>query len=476
MLGFAADRSAVQAWEVPGVSGENGGTETFKLCYASIAINIPAMEETPAANTTVLELQSIVLPNLQTWTFQHQSSDPSDPAGTNYGDISQITLPNGGTITYQYARESGTCNGLVLCITSRTVNAGNGNQVWKYAWGNTLNAAGNYTNTVTDPLQNDVQHLFPPAGTSAAPEPRGQYEVQTVYYQGLYTQNQVLNTVTTNYLYQNPNGTIFSAFPQTVTTTMNGLTSEKALMYATVDVNGNTLTKGNQITDEKDYDFGSGSAGALLRDTQTVYEFQTSGGAPYLASNLINLVASSSTYNSGSMLLAQTQYNYDEAAYLTPSTITTQHGSAPLSARGNPTTTIGTLSGSTNPQTHTNWYDTGEVYQQIDALSQTTTYSYSSTYAGSLPTQIANALTQPTTYTYDFNTGKITAIEDPNNNSISYQYNDPMGRLKSVTFPDVYPGTTVHGQRSYQYNDSASPVNVVETVTQTPNAKRRRGI
>src|SRR5579864_7365172 len=72
--------------------------------------------------------------------------------------------------------------------------------------------------------------------------------------------------------------------------------------------------------------------------------------------------------------MAETDYVYDESAYLTASNISTQHGSAPNPVRGNLTTASRWLNTSTSPVvSHTNWYDTGEVYQAVDPLGHTTT-------------------------------------------------------------------------------------------------------
>ena len=50
---------------------------------------------------------------------------------------------------------------------------------------------------------------------------------------------------------------------------------------------------------------------------------------------------------------------------------------------------------------------------------------------------------------------------DANLQTTTYSYNDSMGRLTDVLYPDVYPGSSTHGETIYTYNDTASPVNVV---------------
>src|SRR5262249_45542315 len=73
------------------------------------------------------------------------------------------------------------------------------------------------------------------------------------------------------------------------------------------------------------------------------------------------------------------------------------------------------LNTSTNPVvSHTNWYDTGEVYQSIDPLGRATTHSYDSYYAGAYSTKTCNPLNQCVSGTYDFNTGLLTSLTDAN--------------------------------------------------------------
>jgi YD repeat-containing protein len=453
--------STVYKWQVPGV---NGGTETFKFCMATVSGALPKVSGSGTQSFQSPDLQSIVLPNGQTYTFQYVSRDPSDPSSINYGDLSQITLPNGGTISYTFARfEPGNGTYPVLFITSRSIDAqdGQGPHTSTYSWDTT--PSGAYTNVATDAAGNATAHVFPcrnPTSSSCA------NETQATYYQGLVSQNVVLKSTTTAYTYQASN--ILGndgAFPTSKTITLDtGQQAKKALSYAVVDSGTGLIS--NQVTDQKDYDYGSGGVGSLIREIQTSYLFQSNSS--YLNANLLNLTSSSSTYSSTGSLAAQKTFTYDEGAYLTSSGISTQHVGV-SSPRGNLTTATSWLNTGTSPQSHSNWFDTGEVYQAIDPLSHTTTYAYSTAYAGSLPTQVTNALNQSTTYAYDFDTGKVTSVTDPNQQTITYSYNDPLGRLTEVLYPNVYPGTSVHGERSYTYNDLSSPVNVVESDVVTPS-------
>jgi len=58
------------------------------------------------------------------------------------------------------------------------------------------------------------------------------------------------------------------------------------------------------------YDYGSGAAGALLRQTNTQVQWQANGS--YLTANLLNLPASVAVLDGGAHQVAQTTFGYDE--------------------------------------------------------------------------------------------------------------------------------------------------------------------
>ena len=90
-------------------------------------------------------------------------------------------------------------------------------------------------------------------------------------------------------------------------------------------------------------------------------------------------------------------------------------------------------------------------------------YAYSSTYAGSLPTAITNALNQTSNYGYDFNTGLLTSAEDPNNLTTTYTY-DNMWRLASVSYPDG--GSAVITREETTFPDTAT---LTKNITSSQN-------
>ena len=78
-------------WSVP---GPNGVTENYKFCYVVVTINIPpGPDNAQAGGGTSTKLQSILLPNGQTWDFQY--NDPGDGSMYNqFGSKFRHTYPS----------------------------------------------------------------------------------------------------------------------------------------------------------------------------------------------------------------------------------------------------------------------------------------------------------------------------------------------------------------------------------------------
>ena len=181
-----------------------------------------------------------------------------------------------------------------------------------------------------------------------------------------------------------------------------------------------------KVTDQKEYDYGQGAPGPLLRETKTTYQWQVD--SRYLTANLLDLPASVQVFDGVGHLCAETDYAYDEGT-LASSGVTTQHGAPPSAVRGNLTTVTRKLSATpcqagatwTSVSSHTAYFDTGEVASSTDPLGHTATHSYDAAYAGAYPTQTCSpqtgAIRHCVSGTYDFNTGLLTSLTDENNRS-----------------------------------------------------------
>jgi RHS repeat-associated protein len=461
---------AVTTWQPPGF---NGDTLTYKFCYAEIALNIPDTGIANGGETgTPIKLQSVILPNGQTWTFEYNSQNPGDPAPPegqtwNYGDLTKITLPTGGIISYTYNLKPSSTT-ISMWAASRTVktSASDPGGTWQYlldAWSNSGS-----TMRVRDPNSNDTVHTFLNYGFTTRPS---FMETATKWYSGSYTSGTVLRSSATTYstvgLYGGtPDQTAGEviAFPTKVVTTLdNGKVTETDTAYCCsftaswADASSTSMTYGRP-SDVKVYDYGSGAHGSLLQEKKTTYEFQSNSS--FAVANLLDAVATEDVYDGSGNHLSDTAYSYDESTYLTSSGFGTsvQLDTTPLSSvRGNVTSTTHWLSGGTSPVTHTNWYNTGEPYKLIDALSNTAaTYAYSSeVYWGGFPISVTNAKSQKTQYGYDANgLGLKTSVIDPNTQTTTYNY-DSTGRPLSVVYPDTCPSnSSIHGETDYSYTDT----------------------
>ena len=118
------------AWSPPGLAGINSGTYPLKFCFITISETTCCDPYTgqPYTGVQANQLQSVVLPNGSTWTFQYATD------GT--GNLSQITLPSGGTISYTWINPSYTgyppYAAMPFAVATRTLNPNDGTppEVW----------------------------------------------------------------------------------------------------------------------------------------------------------------------------------------------------------------------------------------------------------------------------------------------------------------------------------------------------------
>jgi RHS repeat-associated protein len=462
-------------WTPPGPSG---GTSQFKLCNARFPVSyIPPGCGTgcTGVNASELSLQSIVLPNGTAWTFALDS----------HGSLSKITLPTGGSISYTW--NINTPSGCfpppdimydyASAATSRTVDAndGTGGHKWTYAltW-----PSGKSQTVVTDPNLNDAVHTESFLGSCSA------YETELDQYSGSYIAGTLLKKTATTYSsvpYPLETQIAANVAPLTVTTTdvLSGKASKIAMTYdAGVNVSGTNIIYGDVLT-RKEYDFD----GSLLRNTVNTYmAFTGPNATSYLANNLISLPYTVQVQNGGGTQVSLTQYKYDETARASSSlTSSYQFDTAPPSGnyRGNKTSVLrwlnsgtftcpsGTSGGSSgNLISKKTYFDDGMLNTTADPCANTTTYAYSLTYWGALPTTITNSLSQKTTNVYDFNTGLLTSSTDPNTLVTSHTY-DSLWRPLQTTHPDssLDTDTVAHQEASTPF--TATVTSMINTAQST---------
>ena len=468
--------------------GPNGATNQVKLCYATVNVatafgvsGIDEAQSTIARNNgsaaTATLLVTVILPDGSKWVFNYDS----------YINLVYIGLPTGGSISYgwQTLNLGFPCNKISRVVASRTLNDNNGHSYpWNYFWGQPQpGSLALISNRVSDPLGNDTVHVFTdPAGRGTCL----QYETQTQQFQGASASGQLLKQVDTTYLASN----VGYVVPANIQTTL--LPSNKvSLVTKSYDSGlGTGFPIFGNVVSEKEYDWGQGTPGALLRETDTTYQWQVD--SRYLTARLLdlpssvviisldpnaNVKASCPAWDSNGnavtkACMAETDYTYDEAAYITgyEATVgalpTGTHIAAPNPVRGLQTT-VGRWLNTTNSfvASHTNWYDTGELHQTIDPLGNTTTHSYDPFYAGAYSTQMCSPSTAGIAHCvsgqYDSNTGQITSYTDENHQVSTYNY-DNMARPIQVIHPD-------QGQTLFSYPDAVT-VTHQTLVTNSPSA------
>ena len=297
---------------------QDGNPQTISIAWTSIPIDTSSLCKMgytcqgPAAKFWVpskITLQD----NSTTYQFQWYS--------TGLGDLQSVTLPTGATISYTYVPSDAGGD----AVKTRTIVSGGQSSQWtyNYSWNPSQGIGFANTITVNDPYQNDTQYTC----TIYAPHPFGVttngyhapcYMTQEKAFNGAASAGNSIVTKTTAY-------TITGAVMPTSTTvswTGSGETAEtdtswdvipNSGAYSGPDYPANDVSWGN-MTSKQEYDYGSGSHGALIRNTQ--YSYLHVQNNAYAVANIADRISQESIYNSStisaSTLVAQTTTNYDQ--------------------------------------------------------------------------------------------------------------------------------------------------------------------
>src|SRR5205085_211813 len=102
--------TSAMAWTIPGPNGVN---VTYTFCFANLNLqsNFRVLDTYTGqyvheASGAVGVVQSVVLPNGTAWKFEYNDRDPGDAGSVNYGGITKITFPTGGSVSYAYTSYS----------------------------------------------------------------------------------------------------------------------------------------------------------------------------------------------------------------------------------------------------------------------------------------------------------------------------------------------------------------------------------
>ena len=391
-------------------------------------------------------VSSITLPGSNgSYAITYEATVNPIHAGAKTGRIASITLPTGGSITYQY---TGTNNGINCADGStagltRTVSPGG---VWTYTRSQV--SGSHWKTTLKTPDNNDTVIHFQKV-----------YETERIAYQGLESGGNILATVDTCYNgAASPCTDTTVAMPitrRTILTTPNGLSSAKRDEY---------YNSYGMPTVIDEYNYGP----TLVRKTVTSYA--SLGNIHDGVSKVVVCTAggTDSECNSSGTVAAKTTYTYDGPG-LQSTSGTPQHVGV-SGSRGNPTTVSQWVAGSASLSSTFSYYDTGNIYQATGVNNQTTTYTYNSS---NCPNSLLTGVTPPiaslaTSMAWNCNGGVVTSTTDPNG-STTTNYNDA-NYWRPTSVVDPFPATTTfsygttYAESKLNFNGSTSTVDNRTTV------------
>ena len=479
------------SWSVPGI---NGGTEIFQASHPSQNVYLWTL---PNGTSYSFQYTNVSLPLLKGQTTAQQIAL-----------LTQVTLPTGGNISWTYSATpiQSPCVGgnYYFQVLNRSVNAndGTGAHTWTYSY--LLSSTASGVTTVTDPLGDKTIYTYGLTSCKPYPTQTQNYDnngnllqTSTRTYSYVTTQTvspPALNVNLTSQVTAWPNGQQSST-----TNSYDRDNGHSYPFYTTLEYrqdgsffgfsgNGSAPAgyTGTPWTVTKS-DWGNGAPGATLQKTSTTFSaFSGPNAASYLANNILQKPYTVQVLNGSGTQVALTQYNYDEN---TPaaSGLTTSYQWTPTppagAYRGNNTSLYrwlnsGTLtcpngnsggSGS-NVISRMTYYDGGMLHTSAAPCGGAANYTYSGNYWYAYPTSISNALNQSTSYVYDFNTGLVSSVTDPNNQTSNYTY-DSMWRLNCANYPDGGQQCTTYQESSFPFtstfkkNITSAPLQAITITT-----------
>jgi RHS repeat-associated protein len=462
----------------------NGVQQTISVTYQSVSYQTHLCGDYSGPNDacteasgTLSEPQQIIFPNGLKYTFDYTavSGNPT------WGQPNSVTVPTGATISWSW-----TIGTRGLEVTSRSVTANGTTATTLY--GTDANDP-NVNTVVTDALGNDTKHTFTqinPAQCQSCSALLQETLVQ--YFQGHVSGGVLMKSVQTDYSSAGlvlPVRTTTRLDPTGVNTVTKRETDWDSFLFQWDGSYGNLLFSWSNPVEVREYDYGAGAPGSLVRSTD--YSYLHLSSATYRGLNIAAHPTSEVVHDGAGNIAAQTAFTYD--SYSNP--VTQQNGitgtsgvpghdanfSSSYLSRGNLTQKAEWLNTTNSylPATIHMYDDLGNVLSVTDPNSHTTTFSYSDDWSGSacLPaansfafrTDVSNALGQHTHTTYYPCTGQAQATKDQNDINAgragtTFAY-DSMNRPLCTGFPDG-------GQTCLSHNDTL-PMSITKTVKASPD-------
>jgi RHS repeat-associated protein len=395
------------------------------------------------------------------FTYEVTPGDTHNPHNVT-GRVASITLPTGGTISYNYtgANHGIECTDGSTSGLTRTTPDG----AWTYS--RVLGTGAASTTTAIDPKGNRTVIQF-----------QGIYETKRQTYQGAIQASNLLQTIDTCYNGASAPCTATAitlpVFSRTETTQLGtfatGVHSKKVFTYDKELINGVYSSYG-LTTEEDDYDWGASAPGALLK--KTIITYNTSLGPTQ------DLPTSVTIQDGSGATVSSVALTYDEGTP-TATSGTPEHATLPPGApRGNLTTLAVSANASTTIYRKFTYYDTGNpntstaVSTSSTSPGATTTYNYAAG-AASCGNSFATSVSEPLGLSHSMTWNCVGGVElqatDENSAITSSTYTDPYFWRPSET-TDAYPSNTFLtytganiAESTLTFNSGASTVDLLVT-------------
>jgi hypothetical protein len=346
-----------------------------------------------------------------------------------------VTLPTGGTYSYEYpgANDSINCATGEATSLKRTINDGSSSAVWNFA----LQADGSVREVT--PENNRVVFTFASDGKTLTQQA----------YQGDSDAAPLLRGITTAYS--------ASGLPFTKTDTVTLDDGAESKVETDIDGYGNA-------TEVREYGWGKSAPGGLMRTTSVSY---TANDPTYAARNILGRVTQKLVKDAAGVVKSRTVIAYDGHDNSTCVTDAGQHDNAnygcSFTTWGNPSsvTTYANAAAVTGPITTNLYYDSVGNLRQTDGSAPQKTWTYSSLTQYAYPessTIGSGAPSLTTSATYNPYTGLVASATDENSQKTWFTYESITNRLKQIKRPD---NATV----DYSYDDSARTATVKVPLT-----------
>lgn len=389
-------------------------------------------------------IQSITVPDGTTYNFSYDSGT----TGYHYGELTGMTLPTGGQVSYAYSVYEDALSHYNRWISQHTSGGG----TTTYALGNINTTNITQTVTITKPSGDYKIDTFQLGNGSS--NYYGAYRNSTTFYGAGGTLLQTISDSLTQYGF----GLLPTSETVTLPTSSGSVTKQKIFSYADIANDGHPTTI-------KEWNYYSGSPAANPdRITNVTYLDQVNVAyeSPELSPsgrNILTLPAKVQVTDGSSNLVSETDYSYDTTTIGSKQNIA-QHDdtnyTTTMTTRGNRTQVQQLTNGTSYLTTSTTTYDqTGQLTASTDSNSNTTTYSYSDCFLSGYPPstytppQATNSYLTSTTLPvsgnrtncYYYNTGNAAWTKDQNGAQTQYFYanssgNDPLDRLLTSSLPN----------------------------------------